>query len=207
MSSLVLTTLGVGAAASPRFAPAGMLVERGSTRLMLDGGPGSEPSGRLDAWLVSDEHAELMPQIRRIARRWDLEPRIADFSRGDLVARFHRVVHTSHLAGGYLISCRGLSVAWAPEFWEFPSWAAGVDLMFAEASAWKRPIRFTGGVGGHMDVLAVAAAAEAHHVRRLVFAHIGRSTLQAIDRGETPPFGEYARDGQAFSLQASPGET
>jgi hypothetical protein len=51
-----------------------------------------------------------------------------------------------------------------------------------------------------LDVLAVASAAQAHRVRRLVFAHIGRPTLKAIDRGETPPFGEFARDGQVFRL-------
>jgi ribonuclease BN (tRNA processing enzyme) len=42
---------------------------------------------------------------------------------------------------------------------------------------------------GHMDVLAVAAAAQACGVRRLIFAHIGRPT--AIDRGEQPPFGKF----------------
>ena len=64
MSALALTTLGVGAADSPRFAPAGLLVERDAVRVMLDGGPSAEPSGRLDAWLVSDDHAELMASIR-----------------------------------------------------------------------------------------------------------------------------------------------
>ena len=72
--------------------------------------------------------------------------------------------------------------------------------MFGEASGWNRPIRFVGGVGGHMDVLAVAAAARAHKVRRLVFAHIGRPTLKAIDSGVWPPFGEFARDGRVFRL-------
>jgi hypothetical protein len=39
------TLLGVGAAASPRYPPAGLLVEHRSTRVMLDGGPGAEPDG------------------------------------------------------------------------------------------------------------------------------------------------------------------
>ena len=35
-------------------------------------------------------------------------------------------------------------------------------------------------------------------VGRLVFAHIGRPTIRALDRGLTPPFGEFAADGQTF---------
>lgn len=48
--------------------------------------------------------------------------------------------------------------------------------MFAEAAGWSRPIRFAGGAGGHA-------------VKRLVFAHIGRSTIRALDRGEQFPLG------------------
>ena len=55
-------------------------------------------------------------------------------------------------------------------------------------------------VGGQMDLSSAAAAARAHRVRRLVFAHIGRPVLSAIDRGETPPFGQFARDGQVFRI-------
>jgi hypothetical protein len=61
-----LVTLGVGAAASPRCRPAGLLVTRCGVRVMLDG-PGAAPSGRLDAWLVTDERAELRSQLRRLA--------------------------------------------------------------------------------------------------------------------------------------------
>jgi hypothetical protein len=35
-----------------------------------------------------------------------------------------------------------------------------------------------------------------------VFAHIGRPTLRALDRGEGPPFGEFATDGQRFVVAA-----
>jgi hypothetical protein len=70
--------------------------------------------------------------------------------------------------------------------------------MFAEAAGWNRPIRFRGGVGGHLDALAVAEAARRHHVERLVLAHIGRPTLRAIDRGETPGFGEFGADGRRY---------
>ncbi len=37
-ATLMLTTLGVGAANSPRFAPAGLLIRWKSLRVMLDGG-------------------------------------------------------------------------------------------------------------------------------------------------------------------------
>lgn len=94
----------------------------------------------------------------------------------------------------------GRRVVWAPEFWEFPSWAQGADLLFAEAAGWRQPIRFAGGVGGHLDVWQVAEAARRLRVRRLVFAHIGRPTIRALDRGERPPFGEVASDGQVFRL-------
>jgi hypothetical protein len=71
---------------------------------------------------------------------------------------------------------------------------------FGEASAWNRPIRFAGGVGGHLDVQAVARAARRHRVTRLVFAHIGRPTLRALEAGLSPTFGEFATDRQVFVL-------
>jgi hypothetical protein len=63
-----LVTLGVGAAASPRYAAAGLLVARRGVRVMLDGGPGAAPSGRLDAWLVTDEREG---QARAVAASQD----------------------------------------------------------------------------------------------------------------------------------------
>ena len=62
-----LVTLGFGAADPPRYRPAGLLVARRGVRVVLDGGPGAAPSGRLDAWLVTDERAELRSQLRRLA--------------------------------------------------------------------------------------------------------------------------------------------
>src|SRR5690606_21885060 len=46
--TLVMTLLGMGAMASPRYRPAGLLVVCGGHRLAIDGGPGAEPPGRLD---------------------------------------------------------------------------------------------------------------------------------------------------------------
>jgi Beta-lactamase superfamily domain len=156
---------------------------------MIDGGPGAEPPARLDAWLVTDERAELMAEIRRSAAARGLSPRAGSFLKRGLSIEARRVVHTNHRAYGYRIRAAGHTVVWAPEFYRFPRWARRTDLMFAEASAWDRPIRFAGGVGGHADVLTIAEAARRRGVKRLVFAHIGRATLRALARGITPPFG------------------
>lgn len=196
-----LVTLGVGAMNSPRFAPAGLLVAHRGIRVMIDGGPGAEPPERLDAWLVTDERAELMAEIRRSAAARGLSPRAGSFLKRGLRIEARAVVHTNHRAYGYRIRAAGHTVVWAPEFYRFPRWARRTDLMFAEASAWNRPIRFAGGVGGHADVLTIAEAARRRGVKRLVFAHIGRPTLRALARGVTPPFGEFAADGQVFVIR------
>lgn len=51
-----------------------------------------------------------------------------------------------------------------------------------------------------MAALDVAEAARRHHVRRLVFAHIGRPSLRAIDAGYRLPFGEWGQPGRAYQL-------
>jgi len=197
-AALRVTLLGIGAMASPRYRPAGLLLEYAKARVMIDGGPGAVPTGRLDAWLVTDEKCELMPAIRRLARPRGLEPAVRRFDLGKLHVTPRAVVHTSHPAFGYLIhSPRGM-VVWAPEFYRFPRWARGADLMFAEAAGWSRPIRFARGVGGHEAALDVAAAALRAGVGRLVFAHVGRPTLRALDRGESFPFGELGKEGRRY---------
>jgi hypothetical protein len=195
-----LTLLGVGAMRSPRFAPAGLLVAHAGIRVAFDGGPGAEPAGRLDAWLVCDDRSELQPALRRLAGARGLDPVVGLFRSNALTAEPHPVVHTSHPAFGYVISNGRRRVAWAPEFWTFPDWAADVDLMFAEAAGWNRPIRFAGCVGGHSAALQIAEEARNHGVRRLVFAHIGRPTIRAIDAGERPPFGEIGADRRRYRV-------
>src|SRR5829696_5687125 len=98
-----LVTLGVGAAASPRYAAAGLLVARRGVRVMLDGGPGAEPPGRLDAWLVTDERSELRSRLRRLAAERGLRPHAGSFQRGALRIDDRPVVHTSHPTFGYPI--------------------------------------------------------------------------------------------------------
>jgi hypothetical protein len=122
---------------SPRYAPAGLVVQHDDTRIMLDGGSAVAPSGSLEAWLVSDERSELQADIRRQARARGLGgARSTAYELTDLRVEPRSVVHTSHPTFGYLITSGGRAVAWAPEFLEFPTWAGGVDLMFAEAAGW-----------------------------------------------------------------------
>jgi hypothetical protein len=165
---------------------------------MVDGGPGAVAADRLDAWLVTDVRAELMAEIRRLARRRGLDPDVREYVAGDVAIRPLAVQHTSHPSFGYLIATPQHGVVWAPEFFRFPAWAVGADLMFAEGASWSRPIRFAAGAGGHAAVLEVAREAQQHGVRRLVFAHLGRPTLRALDAGERPPYGEIGREGEVY---------
>lgn len=198
MGPFRLTLTGVGAMNSPRFAPAGLLLEHERARVMFDGGAEGAPEGSLDAWLVTDARAELIGEIRRAARDREVRPLVVRSDAPGLTVRPRKVAHTSHDTYGYLIEAEGRSIAWAPEFWRFPPWASGVDLLFADAAGWSRPIRFAGGVGGHACVMDVATEARRRGVRRLVFCHIGRPTIRALDGGLRPPFGEMGRDGVTF---------
>ena len=76
--------------------------------------------------------------------------------------------------------------------------------MFADAAGWARPIRFAHRAGGHAATVEVARQAIRHPVRRLVFAHIGRPTIAAIDAGQVPPFGEFGTDGAIYTLSPAP---
>jgi hypothetical protein len=186
---------------SPRYRPAGLLVEYAGGRLLIDGGPEAAAAvPRPVGWLVTDERAELMPRIRRQARSSGVTVGVAAAALDGISVVPRPVQHTSHPTYGYLISGPGMLAGWAPEFWEFPDWAGGADLLFAEGAGWRSPIRFRGGVGGHAAALAVAEQAQAAGVRRLVFAHLGRPTIRAIDAGQRPPFGEFGHDGQQFTL-------
>jgi len=184
--------------ASPRYAPAGLLVSHGRHRVVIDGGTTAPRS--IDAWLVTDARCELIASIRRLSRERDIECGVTRFEASGLVIAPHPVVHTSHPAFGYTIETAHARVVWAPEFFEFPKWAARADLMFAEAASYSRPIHFRGNVGGHMSALSVAREAKRHHVQRLVFAHIGRSSIRARDAKAELPFGEWGRDGQRFVI-------
>ena len=175
---------------------------------MLDGGPGAEPTVGLDAWLVCDLQGELQPAIRRIAALRGLLPVVSRFERPGFVAEPREVRHTSHPTYGYRITSRGHVVVWAPEFLDFPDWAAGADLMFAEAAAWSGPIRFARGAGGHAPLLEVGRLARAAGVKRLVYAHVGRRSIRALDRGLRPPFGELGVEGATYTVDGggAPGD-
>ena len=197
---LWLTLLGVGAMASPRYGPAGLLVRFAGHVVALDGGPGAEPPASLRAWLVTDEGGELRTALRRLAAQRGLTPTATGYSAAGLRIEPHPVVHTSHPTYGFTIRAGDRLAVWAPEFWRFPTWAAGADLMFADAAGWDRPIRFRGGVGGHASVQSTAADAAAAGVRRMVYAHIGRPALRAIDAGLAPPGGEWGVSGRTYPL-------
>ncbi|WP_327584222.1 MBL fold metallo-hydrolase [Nonomuraea sp. NBC_00507] len=200
MTAVRLSLVGVGAMNSPRYRPAGLLASWQDNRVLLDGGGDAAGGERLDGWLVCDERAELMPQIRHAARGLRMSAGVAVYEAAGVEIVPLPVSHTSHPTYGYLISTDRAQAAWAPEFWVFPAWAAGVDLMFADSAGWDRPIRFAGGVGGHASVIQVARQARDLQVGRLVFAHIGRPSIRAIDRGERPPFGEWGVEGRTYPL-------
>lgn len=204
---LRLTLLGVGAMNSPRYAPAGLLVVCSGNRVMIDGGPGAEPKGELNAWLVTDEHDELIRELRRLARRRELEPHVGSYSSNSLSIKPYHVVHTAHDTYGYVIRCCGKKIVWAPEFFAFPGWARNADIMFAEAAGWNRPIFFRGKVGGHASVEQVARDAMKYKIKRLVFAHIGRPTIRALDAGKSPAFGELGREGHVYKLSTATDHT
>jgi len=126
-----------------------------------------------------------------------VKPEVASVSFDGVLIEPRPVSHTGHPTFGYLIAVGRSKVAWAPEFWQVPAWVAGVDLLFADAAGRKHPIRFAGGRGGHAAALDTAADAARLGVRRLVFAHIGRPTIRAMDSGARPPFGEFGHDGAA----------
>jgi hypothetical protein len=195
------TLMGVGAMASIRYRPAGMLVRSGPWHVMLDGGPGAEPTLPIDAWLVCDAGSELRAAIRQLARARGVEPEVASFTRSELSVEPRPVVHTNHPTYGYLIESTGVRIVWAPEFLMFPEWATGADLMFAEAAAWARPIRFAKGAGGHASVLDISQQARDANVRRLVFSHIGRQTIRALDAGHRPSFGETGIEGHTYIVE------
>ncbi|WP_448808182.1 MBL fold metallo-hydrolase [Agromyces bauzanensis] len=203
MAGLRLRLLGVGAMASPRYAPAGLLAVAPSGSVMFDGGLTAVPdesAGRVRAWLVTDLRAELIADIRRSASALGLRPEVAPYTAADFAVEPHPVEHTNHETWGYRLRWEGRTAVWAPEFWRFPEWAAGADLMFADAAGWSRPIRFRGGVGGHAAASDTAAAARAAGVRRLVFAHLGRPAIRALDAGQAPAFGEIGREGRDYLL-------
>ncbi len=120
MHGISFTLLGIGAMNSPRYAPAGLLVERGQDRVVIDGGPSAEPDGTVAAWLVTDDHAELIRRVRRLAAERGLAPGVLAYQGTGMTITPYPVVHTTHPAYGYLIEADGHRVAWAPEFLESP---------------------------------------------------------------------------------------
>lgn len=64
-------------------------------------GVGEAPVASVDAWLLTDERAELAPEIRRRAAALHVVAAVRRYSCPGLDIRPRRVVHTSHPAYGY----------------------------------------------------------------------------------------------------------
>ncbi len=97
-------------------------------------GPGSAPRGPRDAGLGTDERAEPIRPIRRLAAATGLDPCVGTFRRmggGSRVCRWLTPVIRLY---GYRIRAQGHTVIWAPEFYEFPGWVRNADVMFAKAA-------------------------------------------------------------------------
>jgi hypothetical protein len=201
--ALKLRLTGVGAMNSPRFAPAGLLVEFNGQRIMLDGGP-DDADRRPDVWLITDAEGELVGAIRVAASKMNLPaPHVGVFQAEGLTISPRTVRHTNHETYGYLIESGDKKIVWAPEFMTFPGWADNADLMFAEAAGWDKPINFVGGVGGHAAATDVMSEATKHMVKRLILAHIGRPTIKALAAGEKLQYGEVGREGSTYMMRSS----
>lgn len=184
-----LILLGVGTARSSRHAPAGLLVEYGHARIGLDGGPGSEPPGSSQAWLVRDEHGPHQSVLGRIARECGMpEPVLAPFRHGPLRIEPLPVPHPGGAMHGYRITARHRTCVWAPEFAEPPGWARDADLMFA------------GVPPGPAPDAADAAAATARAVRRLGVARLVLVRPPPAGRRDPPPFAEWGVEGGLYRM-------
>lgn len=200
--------LGVGAMNSPTFKPAGLIVDHPKGLIILDGLPPKMVVEKAKAWLLTDDKGELTPAQKKLAAdAGGPIPSVRQVEIDGLRITPHKVEHTNHSTYGYLIDDNSHKIVWAPEFFKFPDWAAGADLMFAEAASWDRPILFAGNVGGHMAILDVADQAQKKGVKRLVFAHIGRPTIRAIKSGQRPPFGEFGKEGKSYRIESQSDQT
>jgi hypothetical protein len=177
--------------ASERYASAGLLIERHGRAIMIGGGLGAEPDRPVEDWLVTDERAELIAKIRRMAReKFSVRPRAGSASLDDLRIDAEPVVHTSQATYGYRLQLGNSMAAWRPNSWSSP----GAPLVRRSRSptppAAIAPIRFAKRVGGHAAALNVTEAAQAMNVARLVFAQCGnrrsvRSMLASRFRSES----------------------
>lgn len=193
------TLTGVGALASPRFLHAGLLLEYKSLAIIFDGGEYIPHVVRnAHAWLLTDMRGEHVSKVRQAARRWNVIPSQRRLTVEGVMITPMPVVHTNHPTCGYLIETPYRKIAWCPEYYAWPKWCRNLDLMFSEAAGWDRPIHFAGKVGGHMCVYDIAKKARQNQIKKLVYCHIGRPVLRAMDLGLHPPFGEFGREGGRY---------
>jgi len=150
--------------------------------------------------LVTDERGELRAALRRLAAQRGRTPAATTYVGGGLDVVPRPVAHTSHPTYGYAIRAGSRLVVWAPEFWTFPEWAAGADLMFAEPPA---------GTGRSVSAVVRAGTRPCcvppPTPRRPAYAGWCTRTsagpsLRAIDAGLVPPGGEWGEPGRTYRL-------
>jgi hypothetical protein len=127
----------------------------------------------VEDWLVTDERAELIAKIRRMAReKFSVQPRAGSAVLDDLRIDAEPVVHTSRVTYGYGIQLGNSMAVWAPEFLEFPRWAASAKIMFVDAAGCI-PYSICQARWRTCCGARRCEAAQARNVARLVFAHVG----------------------------------
>jgi hypothetical protein len=180
---------GIGSWGHSRLAAAGLVVQKGNTRVLIDGPP-SDLEG-VQAWLVTS--SEALPHVNRLMHKAGVQPYMGSLHVEGLDVEPHQVRLGAGSAFGYLIKTDGRRVVWAPRFSEFPRWARGADLMFADGGGWT-PEPF----GDHASVQEVSKQARKHGVRKLVFGHILAPTIRAMGKGLRPSYGDIGEPGNIY---------
>ena len=182
-----LYLLGTGVAGSLKRAPAGMLLEYGHARVGFDGGPGSEPPEHVHAWLICDPDDVAMPELRRMALHTGMPlPERKPYAKGVVRAE---PLETGRGTYGYRIECGHQLISWVPRADDFPDWAEGSELMFADGAEPER-------------IQRIAEAAKRRQVSRLVYARLGDVALALDAAGRAPPFGEWGEEGGLYRLRS-----
>ena len=199
---LVLTLVGTGALKSPRKS-ASLFVEHDGSKVLIDAGPDIKKEdlpAKPDVILITDEESWFAKDAKRLAEELGVEVVQDEYVSDGLRITPFPVEHTNHPVFGYRIEADGYKVIYAPEFWKFPArQAKGADVAILEGSAWDRPIRFAGGVGGHAAILDTLNRAKAVGVKRIIFTHIGKPVEEAKDKWEEEGV-EIGEDGQKIRL-------
>lgn len=198
-NKLKLILIGTGALNSPRKDES-FLVEHGDEKILIDAGPDikTKEFSKLTGILVCDPKSDFMKDAKRIGEKFGLIPQVKKIERDGLKIEPFEVKHTNHKTYGYTIKVDNKKIIYAPEFFEFPEKEIkGADLAILEGSAWDRPIRFIGGVGGHAALLDIWEKCKKLKVP-VVFTHIGKSVEKHLKEAEEMGI-KIGKDGQEIT--------